>query len=841
MGRHMLDKRSLDQIIADWPAKSAGQSGEPEHPAVYHMLDVAAVAEVLLAPLPLAVPLKRAMTLLTALHDLGKIGEPFRVMLRDGKPQGVGAHWEVTEVLLTHHSGLLMGLGGTERQRRALYASSAGHHGRPPRAEGHSLTRMLDAVGAQARADSGTVIGAFMTLWKNASIDGADITALSWWLPGLIASADWIGSNTDWFTPCPAGPDIATYLERASILAKVAVREAGLETPGISGAPLFDFSPRPMQQACTDIPLPDGPTLAIIEDETGAGKTEAALILAHRMMQVGKGRGLYFALPTMATSDAMFSRARTTVADLFTGPPSLVLAHGRAALSDAFRSLRNTPGTNPDEPTCSDWLADNRRRTLLADVGIGTIDQALLGVLPTKHSCLRLFGLSSKILIVDEVHELGEPYLATELAHLLRAQAMNGGSAILLTATLPIDQRATLIAAFEAGAGRSALPCLDRAYPALTLAQGAARRDFPQTTGAKGPIAVARLPGFSEAVQLLTAKAQAGAACVWVRNAVDDAIAAVEALRANGVNADLLHARFALCDRKMHESIALGRFGKTGQGRAGRVLVATQVVESSLDLDFDVMVSDLAPMAALIQRAGRLWRHMDLRPASDRPMLAPTLHVVAPDPNRVETARWLHDVLDAGAWVYPQDVQWRTAETLFRIGEIVAPSGLRALIEAVHGPNAAPVPTALEQVELESEGRFFAAQNLGRQNVIKLDKGYRFGGAGFEDTDYPTRLGREQRVLVLARREADKLRFWHEAGSIVDSCQLSEVTASAARLSRLVLPEQDTREVAELIADLPDWKQKSIVVFPVAEDGIICAGLQYHVELGLLFVATEIA
>lgn len=837
----MPEQGRLTQIIANWPGKSALLPGGPEHPAVYHMLDVAAVAEILLGPLPHAPALKQAMILFTALHDLGKIGDPFRAMLRDGKPQGVGAHWEMTEVLLTHHTARLQDLGGTERQRRALYASCAGHHGRPPRAEGHGLTRMLDAAGPAARADSGTVIAAFSALWPEASIHDADITALSWWLPGLIAAADWIGSNTDWFAPCPAGPDLASYLNRARALAKVAVREAGLETRGISNAALFDVTLRPMQQACATVALPDGPTLAIIEDETGAGKTEAALILAHRMMQAGKGRGLFFALPTMATSDAMFARARGMVSGLFTGPPSLVLAHGRAALSDDFRALRGGVGNTPDAPTCSDWLADNRRRTLLADVGVGTVDQALLAVLPTKHACLRLFGLSCKILVVDEVHELGEPYMATELAQLLRAQAMNGGSAILLTATLPIDQRAALIAAFEAGAGRSTLPDTDPAYPALTLAHGATRRDFAQTTGARGPISVARVPGFAEAVALLTDKAHAGAACVWVRNAVDDAIKAVEALRSHGIAADLLHARFALCDRKTHEQAALARFGKTGQGRAGRVLVATQVVESSLDLDFDVMVSDLAPMAALIQRAGRLWRHMDLRPATDRPTPIATLHVVAPDPDCVDTARWLHDVLDAGAWVYPQDVQWRTADTLFRVGQIVAPSGLRALIEAVHGPEAAPVPTALERVEFETEGKFFAAQNLGRQNVVKLEKGYRLGGAGFEDSDYPTRLGREQRVLVLARRDGDGLRFWAEAGSDVDSCQLSEVTASAARLGQVSLPDQDTPEIARLIAALPDWKQKSIAVCPVREDGTICEGLRYRVDKGLLLTAKESA
>ena len=233
-----------------------------------------------------------------------------------------------------------------------------------------------------------------------------------------------------------------------------------------------------MQEACSAVALRDGPMLAVIEDETGAGKTEAALILAQRMMAAGKGRGLFFALPTMATADAMFLRNRDCIAGMFDRGPSLTLAHGRAGLSVGFRDLIGRERANPDEPGCSDWLAEDRRRALLADVGVGTIDQALLAVLPTRHSCLRLYGLSSKILIVDEVYEMGDPYLQELLVTLLRIHAAMGGSAILLTATLPLGLRARLVAAFEEGAGRETSPSTDRAYPALTVA-GAAAPDLP--------------------------------------------------------------------------------------------------------------------------------------------------------------------------------------------------------------------------------------------------------------------------------------------------------------------------------------------------------------------------
>lgn len=824
--------------VARWPGKSPPSTGLPYHPAAYHMLDVAAVAEVLVKQFGMLVHHRDALVLLAALHDLGKIGARFRAAILQGAPQLNGLHWEVTEVLLRHHDARLApALCLTARHREQLYSATAGHHGRPPRADSEGRWRMLRDAGQEAIADAGAAIGAFHAFWPAASL--ADLARvqvyhLGWWLPGLVAAADWVGSNTAWFPPCSADVPLAAYLDRARKQAARAVAEAGLLSPGLSARSLFDFARRPMQAACGEIPLRNDQMLVIIEDETGAGKTEAAMILAQRMMVEGKGRGLFIALPTMATADAMFRRAKDIVGRMFNGGPSLTLAHGRAGLSQEFRDLQGADRRNPDDPGCAPWLADRRRRALLADVGVGTVDQALLAVLPTKHASLRLFGLSSKILIVDEVHELGDPYMAVLLCELLRAHASLGGSAILLTATLPLALRARLASAFEEGAGRLTPPPADPAYPALTVAGGAARTDFSRATGPRGAVAVQRLEGVDAALDLLAERARQGAACVWVRNAVDEAIASVQALRARGVVADLLHARFALTDRKRHETAALARFGKHGDGRAGRVLVATQVVESSLDLDFDVMVSDLAPMAALIQRAGRLWRHMDLRPASARPVASPVLHVVSPDPTAATDAQWLHSVLGQGAHVYALPLQWRTADVLFRAGRIEAPGDLRALIESAHGDGSA-VPDALLRAEIEAAGRAHAQRAQGARNVVGFDVGFRAGAGGWEDTEFPTRLGQRMRVLVLARRQGARLVPWAEGETEVDSCQLSEVQASAKRLATLELPNQAAPDIVAFTACWPDWRRTSVTVCVVAEDGKICAGLHYDGDVGLLF------
>ena len=824
--------------ILDWPGKSYIESGLPPHPAVYHMLDVAAVAERLVDTAVLDRPVREALVLLIALHDLGKISESFRRMLESGARQAV-RHWELTEVLLFESDQHLSAhLGGDPWTRQTLYAAVAGHHGRPSTKQLGGLLHQgrrprdyrlaLEAVGV-ARDDAAATVSAFCTLWPDAKLDMLTedrAAALSWWLPGLCAAADWIGSNTRWFLPEGAGADLADYLHRARAQARRAVSEAGLAGAERTGTRLFDFALRPMQVACADVALSEGPMLAVIEDETGAGKTEAALLLAQRMLLAGKARGLFVALPTMATADAMFRRAAKVMGRLFGMGTTLTLAHGRAGLSVEFRDIVSAQVRSEDDVTCTDWLAESRRRALLADVGVGTIDQALLSVLPVRFQTLRHFGLSSKILIVDEVHELGEPYIGAELEALLRMHRAAGGSAILLTATLPMAQRARLLAVYS-GASES------RAYPALTVAGGTAVTDLSQATGAKGAVRVERLALADDAVEALVTAAGLGAACVWVRNAVDDAIAAVAALRERGIEARLLHARFALCDRKRIEAEILARAGKEGGGRAGLVVVGTQVLESSLDLDFDVMVSDLAPMAALIQRAGRLWRHMELRPASSRPVPAPVLHVLSPDPDEVGDDRWLHDVLGRGAYVYPVADQWRTARVLFDTACIEAPSGLRALIEAVHGIDVLPVPDALQEAEATAEGKGAAARGHAAQNIVDLAAGYRMGGQANDEATYPTRLGEEQRILVLARVENGVIRPWAKADR--DAWALSEVSARKSRLDALPLPDQSAPEILAITNDWPDWKRAELRLCPVAADGEICEGLCYGAEIGLIF------
>ena len=290
-------------------------------------------------------------------------------------------------------------------------------------------------------------------------------------LSGLTVQADWIGSNPEWFGPQDAGTPIDLYWNQALARAETAIVAAGLHCARPSPEGAVRVLPattalRPMQAAVAEIDLPDGPLLVLIEDATGAGKTEAALILAARMMAAGKGDGFFFALPTMATSNAMLARLEGIVPRLFDGRPALALTHGRAGMNELFRQIQGRDGSDPGGgPSCGSWLADDRRRILLADVGVGTIDQALMAVLPTRFNTLRLRALSGHILIVDEAHEF-DPYMEAQLQRLLQFHAMLGGSAIVMTATLPLGMRAGYARAFQKGLGIRRPPDVEgTAYP----------------------------------------------------------------------------------------------------------------------------------------------------------------------------------------------------------------------------------------------------------------------------------------------------------------------------------------------------------------------------------------
>jgi CRISPR-associated endonuclease/helicase Cas3 len=830
-----------DPLLFLWGKAQPGNASDvPFHPLIYHCLDVAAVGETLLVMRPdwlerlswdldiSAGPACRLFLFLLALHDIGKLSRPFQAK--------APAHWPgellgplSTELAGPRHDAAGLALLGdhirnaldpvlvqwNDKRRTELLAPFLGHHGKPVEAANIDVLRVFGSECLHmARAFVTTMHGIFAPE-AIAPIPKGALMRASWRLAGLAVLADWIGSTQRWF-PYEA-PELAAnmYMERcARPRAAAALIAAGLAPARpslVSGFAIVSSSlhaPSAVQHWAETVALPDGPCLALIEEVTGGGKTEAALVLAHRLMAAGRAKGLFIALPTMATANAMFDRLASACQHLFAAgeAPSRILAHGRRDLHRGFRDLKlklgdpSRIGGLADERDesgveATNWLLDDRRKVFFADVGVGTIDQALLGVLPAKHQSLRLLGLADRVLIVDEAHAY-DAYMTEGLKRLLMFQAALGGNAVVLSATLPCRIRGELASAFALGLGQAAPTMTATDYPLVTMVSGTgATEDAKQHRPDLGRrLRIERLALLDEAIRRIAEADAAGAAVAWVRNSVDDAIDAVERLNAEGVQAELFHARFAMGDRLDIERRVVARFGKEGDpiGRAG-VLVATQVVESSLDLDFDLMVSDLAPVDLLLQRAGRIWRHS----GRHRPIDGPTLLVLSPDPDVMIEKDWFAALLPRAAWVYRNHaLLWLSAREIFVKTEIAVPEDVRGIIEAVYGEGKeAGAPTALERYWIEASGSDQAARSMAGMNLLRVEKGYGGEHAGWaSDVDTPTRLGEPMVTLRLARIEGDAIVPFYADPDPTRAWSLSEVMVRASRvkgvpeLPKLLLP-----------------------------------------------------
>ncbi|SOD99420.1 CRISPR-associated helicase/endonuclease Cas3 [Caenispirillum bisanense] len=787
--------------------------GEPDwHPAAYHMLDVAAVAGRLMERRPdLAARAERVMPglagllpMVAGLHDLGKLSTWFQDMRPDLVERLTGAapvpspfkgfrHGEAGLLFWNELRSLRETVAEASRCPQPLLdlflPASFGHHGQPP--------AILDNVTPPARSGGADVIALAAELASLLAppqpvvVPSGKVRPAAWLTAGLCILADWIGSNRRWFPYRAPDLSLADYWHTvARPAAERAVAEAGLEAPAPAGyrgfTTLFptlprDAAPSPLQRLCETLPVAEGPQIVVVEDVTGSGKTEAALVLAARMMAAGQGSRVFVGLPTQATADAMFKRLGDSYRRLFAdgARPTLALAHGRAGLHAGFREAvlagrqqeaERQGGEERDTASvvANAWLADNRKKALLADVGVGTLDQALLGALPVRHQALRLLGSTGGILVVDEVHAY-DAYTGGLLAGLLTFHAALGGSAVVMSATLAGHQRRALIEAFAAGLGQTLEAAAEdpaaAPYPLVTRwseadAAPVAEPPPPPAAPPRRPpprLRCTRLRDEAAAVAVLVETARGGGCGCWVRNTIKDARTAFAVLSDHLPPDDLLlfHAAFIPADRSQVEQRVLHHFGKTSRDaeRRGRILVATQVVEQSLDLDFDTLVTDLAPVDLIVQRAGRQHRHPDLRP----PRPEPVLHVLGPEAVADPAADWYEAMFPAAAHVYKDAGRlWLTQHLLTGAGAPAAGWDLvaeaRRLIETVYGPDSLDaVPPGLQESSCGEEGTRDAHRWLARKTMLRPDKPFALRDTAWEDDIRArTRLGDERVPLVLA-------------------------------------------------------------------------------------------
>lgn len=862
------------------------------HPAAYHCLDVAACVGAVLDARPRAVhragallgvasadDVRRLLVVLAALHDLGKFAPTFQAKAPDHWPAALGP-LDPDRIAPGRHTDDGFALWqdplarlvvdrvwpGARPALGILAVAVFGHHGSPV---GAARWDAHTRFGALALADSLACADALLALLcpepvRAAPADPEAARLASWWVAGLMTVADWVGSGQRRFrytAPRSDDPTLAGYWAYAQDVARNAVRAAGLAPP--PPAPRREFGalfgvtwpPTPAQAWAERVTIPDGPALFVVEDVTGAGKTEAAHVLVHRLMDAGRAAGAFWAMPTQATANAMYARQAAVFERLYADDPdprpSLALAHGQQGLHAEFRATvfrdevlegaaagapHETAGgadrddDGPSTAACAAFLADDRRAALLADVGAGTVDQALLGVLPSRYNALRLFGLSDRVLVVDEAHAY-DAYMSVELGALLRFQAALGGSAVVLSATLPRAQREKLVRAWADGLRAAGRPApgpnggallRSDAYPLATVAAGDGVREerVEAAPWSRRTVAVRLVHDADAARDHVVAAARAGGAAAWVRNTVNDCLAAAAMVRAAGLTPIVFHARFAQADRQAREQEVMARFGPgaSAAARRGCVLVATQVVEQSLDLDFDAMVSDLAPVDLLIQRAGRLWRHAT-RDAGRPPACARELVVLAPVPDDDPPPDWLGGAFKGTAHVYADaGVLWRTVRALAADPRaIVTPDGLRALIEAVYGDDETP-PALLKAAE-RAEGKQKGNAAVATYSTLKVADGYDASqSAWLSELRVPTRLGDEQTTVRLARVDGGRLAPWAAAEPAWKAWALSEVRLRRTRvpLDAAVRPEY-AAAAAVVRATWGRWEQE-LPVLPLVEE-----------------------
>ncbi len=636
------------------------------------------------------------LALFAALHDIGKVNVGFQTQIwRDAdfpsgqrRPHRAGHTLDLTPVLSGEDDATAtwffkaLGwwndatLSWDDREGKtvcALFVAALSHHGQPlqlqgARPENPAIWRFFGGLDPREYVERiGRLAREWLpAAWRPGAPPLPSATAFQHMFLGLCNLADWIGSNKSWFEYVDAPRD--DYMAAARANAKRAVEAIGLDVHEqrrqFAGAPGFgtlfphiEQPPNAIQQAAVNAPLDE--RLVIIESETGSGKTEAALWRFARMYERGLVDGLYFALPTRAAATQLHDRATRFVKQLF---PAAHLPEPVLAVPGYLRAGDVTGHQLPyydvewdDHPNDAArhrrWAAESAKRYLAAQIAVGTVDQAMMAALKVKNAHMRAACLARNLLVVDEVHA-SDPYMRRVLQALLDAHLGAGGYALLMSATLGSAARQAWLSAGRRGAG-DAPPlnaAIDAPYPAVsTIADGdgITAAGWNDREKAVAVVAEPLMHDFDAAAERALAAARAGAKVLVVRNTVNHAVAtqqAMEKLAANGSDLDLLfacrglptlhHGRFAADDRRLLDRAVEERLRKD-RASGGLIVVGTQTLEQSLDIDADLLMTDLCPMDVLLQRIGRLHRHdRDDRPAGyDTPrcvVLTPAVDDLSP-------------------------------------------------------------------------------------------------------------------------------------------------------------------------------------------------------------------
>ncbi|MEU1885320.1 CRISPR-associated helicase Cas3' [Micromonospora rifamycinica] len=730
---------------------------------------------------------------LAGIHDIGKATPafawqvpPLREAMREqgftfaGEVEAERSrapHGAAGQIVLTDW---LTGRHGWDRSSAGTYAVVVGgHHGVPPTDAGLKQIRerpyLLGVEGIWPGVQN-ELLG-----WLTRRVDAAD--RLSVWrevvlpqpvqvlLTAIVIVADWIASNEEFFPYGFRQEDAPDRLQRAWEELDLPTPWQAVDTAGLDPAALFSrrfempagSTPYPVQAAVVEqaraMPLPG---LLIVEAPMGEGKTEAALAAVEIMAARTGAGGCFVALPTRATSDAMFSRvlgwlSRLPDADLGRGAREAALAHGKAILNDEYSRLYRgmlPSAIGADEggtaTAAHGWLA-GRKRKMLSSFVVGTVDQLLFAALQARHVALRHLGLAGKVVVVDEAHAY-DVYMSQYLDRALEWLGAHGVPVVVLSATLPARRRADMMRAYDMGRlgprpvgrlrrrfGEKRHEAVDgyqvlrdeQGYPLLSVS-GVDRTPAVVECAPSGRGFDVRLERADDDLAALADRLRtdlADGGCVLViRNTVARVLETADELRRQfgpGVPVSVAHSRFMAADRAAKDTWLRDTFGPpehlARQGRvrpACQVVVASQVAEQSLDIDFDLLVTDLAPVDLILQRLGRLHRHR----RSGRPvrLAQPRCLVTGADWTTIPPTP-----VRGSVKVYEQHALLRAAAVLLPyLGDgqpLRLPGDIARLVQNAYGDGPVGPPSwqaALAEAAIRADDRAEAAR--GRADTFRL-------------------------------------------------------------------------------------------------------------------------
>ena len=680
-----------------------------------------------------------------------------------------------------------------------LLQASISHHGRPL---GENHTVQNEDIWKPVRDKAGNVLYApektlasmgervkhiYPLAFTECQTPLPDLPAFVHLFAGLVQLADWLGSDTrqHFFPYTEIGED---RTQTAMARAKYAVQAIGLDVNNwrsqlCAKPPTFSDAfnvekARPMQLAAADLSLGN---IVVLEAETGSGKTEAALWRFVQLFEAGQVDSLYFALPTRVAATQLHKRVFELVKRLWPeNTPVVVRAlPGYEAADDQEKIALpkfevQWPDHPADEKAHQRWVAESPKRFLAATIAVGTIDQALLGALKVRHAHMRHALLARSLLVVDEVHA-SDAYMTVLLEKLLQAHLKTGGQAMLLSATLGSSAHTRYLSIGQAKklAPLSLVDACAVPYPAVSFRNASGMHLQPVAGNPQHKTVYwETLDAIDDPVRIATLAMQAaaqGARVLVVRNTVPAAVATLKALeqltlaqggdclfKVNGVST-VHHSRYSRQDRPLLDKEVETQLGKTRKDTQGRVIIGTQTLEQSLDIDADLLITDLCPMDVLLQRLGRLHRHA--RSEAERPegYRQPRAWVLTPVGNdlgpMLKRARHGLGRFRDGGGVYPD---LRIVEATKRLIQAQPsrqiPSENRLLVEHATHTDALQVVEKLgadwKKLGQAIEGDTSARRGIGNLHTLPYDDA--FGDVLFPDGDQKiaTRLGSADRLVI---------------------------------------------------------------------------------------------